>query len=133
MVTFYCPTLGMNCKKSFFFFTFSIVPHILCCLNVIFWWFGRIYWGEILIKYQKNLYFNKFGPKMWLFPPYLGHGLQKIIILFYFFNSFLHILLPTGVFWWFGRIYWVEILIKYQNNYILTILAPKWWPSSALV
>ena len=33
-------------------------------------------------------------------------------------------MLPKGVFLWFGEIYWEEIWIKYQNTYILTILAP---------
>ena len=97
------PYLRHELQKIIIFFTFSILPYILCCLKVIFGWFGRIYWGEILIKY-KNIYdLTILAPKCDFLPPYPGHEVQKIIFLFYFFNSSLHIVWPTGVFWWFGK------------------------------
>ena len=40
------------CVNKSLCFAFTIVSCILCCPKMIFWWFGRIYWGEILIKYK---------------------------------------------------------------------------------
>ena len=45
------PSQVMICKKIIIFFTLAIVSYILCCLKVIFWWFGRFYCGETLMKY----------------------------------------------------------------------------------
>ena len=133
MVTFYCPTPVMNCKKSLFFFTFPIVPYTLRCLKVIFWWFGRIYWGEILIKYQNNYILTILAPKWWPSTTLPWAWIAKKSLFFFTFPIVSYILCCLKViFWWVGRIYWGEMLIKYQNNCILTILAPKWWPSTAL-
>ena len=96
-VTFYHPTLVMNCKKPLLFFTFTIVTYMLCSLWVIFWWFRKTHCGEMLIKYQKYQYFNDFRPKCDHLPPYPSYQMQKIII-FYLSNNFLYIVLPKGNF-----------------------------------
>ena len=119
-------------KKLLFFFTFPIVSYILCCLRLIFWWFGRIYWWKMLIKYQNTYLLTILAPKFDFLLPYPGHELQIIIIIFYFSIVPYTFCCLKVIFWWFGKIYWGKILIKYQNSYILTILAQKYWPSTAL-
>ena len=92
------PYPGCELQKIIIFFTFPIVSYILCCLMVILWWIGRIYRGEILIKYQNTYILMILAPKCDFLPPYPGHELQKIIILFYFSISSLHNVLPKGHF-----------------------------------
>ena len=125
-LTFYCPTLVMNCKKSLFFFIFPIVPYTFCCLKVIFWWFGRIYWGKILIKYQNSYILTILAPKYWPSTALPWVLIAKKSLFFFTFLIVSYILCYLKViFLWFGGIYWEEILIKYQNTYILTNLASK--------
>ena len=86
-----------------------------------FWWFARIYWGQILIKYQNTCILMIMAPKCDFLPRYPAHELQKSLFFFIFPITSYVLCSLNVIFWWFGRIYWGEILIKYQNTYILTI------------
>ena len=97
-VTFYRFTLVMNCKKSLFFFTFPIVPCTMCCLKVIFWWFGRIYWGEILIKNQNTYILTILAPKCDRLQPYPGHESQKNHYFFHFCITIVYTVMHKGNF-----------------------------------
>ena len=123
-VTIYHPTLVMNCKKSLLFLAFHIVPYILCCLKVIFWWFGKIYCGEMLIKYQNTYILMILAPNVTIYRPTLVIKCKKLLFFTSSIVSYILYCLKV-IIWWFGRFYLGEMLIKYQNTYILTILTPK--------
>ena len=89
------PYPGHESQKNHFCFTSAIVPYILYCLKVIFWWFGRIYWGQILKKYQNT---QILAPKCDQSLPYPGHESQKNHYFFYFCSSSIYIVLPKGNF-----------------------------------
>ena len=90
------------------------------------------FFGEKCWLNTQNLYFNDFCPKMWTFTTLPWSWFVKKSLCFAFTIVLCILCCLKMIFWWFGRIYWGEILIKYQNNSIFTILAPKWWPSTAL-
>ena len=92
-VTLYRPTQVMNHKKIIIFFTFTLVPYILCCLKVIFWWFGMSHWWKILMKYQNTHILTIMAPKCDPLPPYPGHESRKYHYFFHFCSSSLHIML----------------------------------------
>ena len=51
-----------------FLFTFPIVSYILCCLKVIFWWFGRIYWWKFWWNTKISIFWRFWGcevPAVW--------------------------------------------------------------------
>ena len=127
-VTLYRPTQVMNHKKIIIFFTFTLVPYILCCLKVIFWWFGMSHWWKILMKYQNTHILTIMAPKCDPLSPYPGHESRKYHYFFHFAVVPYILCCWKIIFWWFGMFYWGEILIKHQNTYILKILAPKWYP-----
>ena len=53
----------------------------------------------MLIKYKNTYILTILAPECDFLLPDPGHELQKILILFYFSNSSLQILLPKGDFW----------------------------------
>ena len=124
-VTFYCPTLVMNCKKLLFLFTFPILLYTLCCPKVIFWWFGRSYWWEIFINTKITIFWRFWPQNVTFYRPTLVMNCKKSLFFFTFPIVPCTFCCLKVIFWWFGKIHWGEILIKYQNTYILTILAQK--------
>ena len=120
----YHHTLVMNCK-IYIFFTFPIVPCIMCCLSVSFMWFRKFYCVEILIKHQNTYIMTNLAPKYDILLSYPLHESQTIIF-FFTFPIVPYILCCLNViFVWFCKFYCVEMLIKHQNTNILTNLAPK--------
>ena len=73
-----------------FFFTFPIVPYILCCLNVIFVWFCKFYCVEMLIKHQNTYILTYLARKCDILLFYPSHELQNIIffLLFQYFHIY---------------------------------------------
>ena len=97
-VTVYRPTLVMNRKIIIMFFTFAVVPYILCYLMVIFWWFGRIYCGKILLKYQNTYILTILAQNVTCYGPTQVMN-RKNHYFFYFCNSSIHIVLLKDKFY----------------------------------
>ena len=87
------PYSGHEWHKNIILFIFEIVPYILCCLKVIFWWFGMSHWWKILMKYQNTHILTIMAPKCDPLPPYPGHESRKYHYFFHFCSSSLHIML----------------------------------------